>query len=65
MRHLILQEANSLQVLRGCVKLLPLLQPTRARPHGRTDKSNPPESHPTKENARACVRRLNTETNYY
>jgi hypothetical protein len=27
MRHLILLEANSLQVLRGCVKLLPLPQP--------------------------------------
>jgi hypothetical protein len=27
MRHLILQEANSLQVLRGCVKLIPLPQP--------------------------------------
>jgi hypothetical protein len=27
MRHLILHEANSLQVLRGCVKLLPLQQP--------------------------------------
>jgi hypothetical protein len=24
MRHLVLHEANSLQVLRGCVKLLPL-----------------------------------------
>jgi hypothetical protein len=31
MRHLILHEANSLQVLRGCVKLLPLPQtPVRA-----------------------------------
>jgi hypothetical protein len=27
MRHLILHDANSLQVLRGCVKLLPLPQP--------------------------------------
>jgi hypothetical protein len=27
MRHLILHESNSLQVLRGCVRLLPLLQP--------------------------------------
>jgi hypothetical protein len=27
MLHLILHEANSLQVLRGCVKLFPLLQP--------------------------------------
>jgi hypothetical protein len=32
MRHLILHEANSLQVLRGCDKLLPLPQPpVRAR----------------------------------
>jgi hypothetical protein len=32
MCHLILHEANSLQVLRGCVKLLPLPQlPVRAR----------------------------------
>jgi hypothetical protein len=32
MRHLILHEANSLQVLRGCVKLLLLPQPPlRAR----------------------------------
>jgi hypothetical protein len=34
MRHLILHEANSLQVLRGCVKLLPLPQPQL---HARTD----------------------------
>jgi hypothetical protein len=36
MRHLILREANSLQVLRGCVKLLPLPHPpcTPARTHG-------------------------------
>jgi hypothetical protein len=32
MRHLILHQENSLQFLRGCVKLLPLLQPpARAR----------------------------------
>jgi hypothetical protein len=63
-RRLILHEANSLQVLRGCVKLLPLPQPPRARPHRRTDKSKRPESRPTKECARACVRCLNTELNY-
>jgi hypothetical protein len=36
MRHLILHEANSLQVLRGCVRLLPLPQPpcAPARTHG-------------------------------
>jgi hypothetical protein len=65
MRHLILHEANSLQVLRGCDKLLPLPQPPRARPNGRTDESKRPESHPTKECARARVRCLNTEPNYY
>jgi hypothetical protein len=37
MRHLILHEANSLQVLRGCVKLLPLPQPpVRVRMDART-----------------------------
>jgi hypothetical protein len=65
MRHLILHEATSLQVLRGCVKLLPLPHPPRARPHGRTKNSKRPESHPTKECARACVHCLNTEPNYY
>jgi hypothetical protein len=64
MRHLILHEANSLQVLRGCVKLLPLPQ-TPVRSRGRNDKSKRPESHPTKACARACVRYLNTEPNYY
>jgi hypothetical protein len=40
MRHLILHDANSLQVLRGCVKLLPLLQPPlRARTDARTNPS--------------------------
>jgi hypothetical protein len=40
MRHLILYEANSLQVLRGCVKLLPLPQPpVRARTDARTNPS--------------------------
>jgi hypothetical protein len=62
MRRLILHEANSLQVLRGCDKLLPLPQPPVC---ARTDTSKRPESHPTKECARACVRCLNTEPNYY
>jgi hypothetical protein len=53
MHHLILHESNSLQVLRGCVKLLPLYEPKL------------PESHPTKECARARVRCLETEPNYY
>jgi hypothetical protein len=40
MRHLILHEANSLQVLRGCVKLLSLPQPPlRARTDARTNPS--------------------------
>jgi hypothetical protein len=40
MHHLILHEANSLQVLRGCVKLLPLPQPPmRARTDARTNPS--------------------------
>jgi hypothetical protein len=40
MRHLILHEANSLQVLRGCVKLLPLPHPpVRARTDSRTNPS--------------------------
>jgi hypothetical protein len=64
MRGLILHQATSLQVLRGCVKLLPLPQP-QLRAHGRTDKSKRPESHPTAECARACVLCLNTEPKYY
>jgi hypothetical protein len=40
MRHLILHEANSIQVLRGCVKLLPLPQPpVRARTDAQTNPS--------------------------
>jgi hypothetical protein len=40
MRGLILHQANSLQVLRGCVKLLPLPQPSlRARTDARTNPS--------------------------
>jgi hypothetical protein len=47
MRHLILHEANSIQVLRGCVKLLPLPQPpvrarTNALTHGRTQAPREP-----------------------
>jgi hypothetical protein len=41
MLHLILHEANSLQVLRGCVKLLQLPQtPVRARTDARTNPSD-------------------------
>jgi hypothetical protein len=62
MRGFILHQANSLQVLRGCVKILPLPEtPLRAR----TDKSKLPESHPTNERARARVRCRKTEPNYY
>jgi hypothetical protein len=46
MRGLILHQANSLQVLRGCVKLRPLPQP-QLRAHIRRDKSKRPESHST------------------
>jgi hypothetical protein len=55
------------QMFNQDVKLLPLPQPPppRARPHERTDKSKRPESHPTKECARACERCLNTEPNYF
>jgi hypothetical protein len=64
MRGLILHQANSLQVLRGCVKLLPLPQ-ALLRAHGRTNKSKRPENHPTKECDRACVLCLKTEPKYY
>jgi hypothetical protein len=64
MQGLILHLANSLQVLRGCVELLPLPQP-QLRAHGRTDKSKRPEIHPTKECARVCVLCLKTEPKYY
>jgi hypothetical protein len=46
MRGLILHQANSLQVLRGCVKLRPLMQP-QLRAHIRRDKYKRPESHST------------------
>jgi hypothetical protein len=65
MRQFILHEANSLQVLRGCVKLLPLPHPPPGAPARTPAKSKRPESHPTKECARACVRCLNIEPNYY
>jgi hypothetical protein len=60
MRGLILHQANSLQVLRGCVKLLPLPQP-QLRTHICTDKSKRPESHSTKECDCACVLCLKIE----
>jgi hypothetical protein len=62
MHGLILHQATSLQLLGGCVKLLPLPQPPL---RARTDKSKRPESHPTKEHARARVRCRKTEPNYY
>jgi hypothetical protein len=64
MRGLILHQANILQVLRGCVKLLPLPQP-QLRAHGRTEKSKRTESHSTKECARVCVLCLKSEPKYY
>jgi hypothetical protein len=63
MHRLILHHANSLQVLRGCFKLVPLPQP-QLRAHGRTDKSKRPESHPTKECTCACVLCPKTEHKY-
>jgi hypothetical protein len=64
MRGLILHKANRLQVLRGCVEILPLPQP-QLRAHVRTDNSNRSESHSTKECARVCVLCLKTEPKYY
>jgi hypothetical protein len=64
MCRLILHQANNLQVLRGCVKLRLLPQP-QLRTHIRTDKSKRPESHATKECARAFVLCLKTEPKYY
>jgi hypothetical protein len=64
MRGLILHQANSLQVLRGCVKLLPLLQPPlRARTDARTN----PSAHRATQlrSVLARVRCLKTEPNYY
>jgi hypothetical protein len=65
MRHLILHQENSFHIMRGCVTLLHLPHPPRARPHGRTDEPKRPESHPTKECARARVHWPKTEPNYY
>jgi hypothetical protein len=60
MRGLILNQANSLQVLRGCVKLRPLQQP-QMRAHRFTDISKRPKSQSTYECACACVLCLKTE----
>jgi hypothetical protein len=64
MRGLILLQVNSLQVLRGCVKLRPLPQP-QLRAHIRTYKSKRPESHSTKECACTCVLCPKKEPKYY
>jgi hypothetical protein len=64
MRGMILHQANSLQVLRVCVKLLPLPQP-QLRAHIRTNKSKRSESNSTNECARTCVLCLKTEPKYY
>jgi hypothetical protein len=63
-RGLKLHQADSLQVLRGRVKLRPLPQP-QLRAHIRTYKCKLPESHSTKECARECVLCLKTEPKYY
>jgi hypothetical protein len=64
MRHLILHQANSLQVLRGFVRLLPLPHPPV---HACTDApTNPSAQRATQ--VRSVVARascLNTEPNYY
>jgi hypothetical protein len=66
MRGIILHQANNLQVLRGCVKLYPLPQSQlRARKRTYKYKYKRPESHSTKECARACVLCLKTEPKYY
>jgi hypothetical protein len=64
MRGLILHQSNILQVLRGCLKLPPFLQP-QLRAHIHTDKYKRSESHSTKECARVCVLCLNKEPKYY
>jgi trehalose utilization protein len=51
MRGFIFHQANILQVLRECVKLLPLPQPPLS---ARTDKSKRPEGHPTEPNYYYC-----------
>jgi hypothetical protein len=60
MRGLVLHQANSLQVLRGCDKLI-LLPQLQLRAHIRTDKSKRLESHSNKECDRACVLCLKKE----
>jgi hypothetical protein len=64
MRGLILHQASSLQVLRGCVKLRPLLQPQlRARTYAQT---NPSAQRATQlRSACACELCLKTEPKYY
>jgi hypothetical protein len=44
MRHLIIHEANSLQFLRGCVKLLPLPLPHPPPIRARTDANTNPSA---------------------
>jgi hypothetical protein len=67
--HMVIAPGNNHWSQRHYANAVCLPTPTpatpRSRPHGRTDKYNRPESHPTKECARACVRCLNTEPNYY
>jgi hypothetical protein len=66
MSGLILHQSNNLQVLRGCVKLLPLPQPhLRTRAYICTDISKRPENHSPQERAGACLLCLNTEPKYY
>jgi hypothetical protein len=66
MRHFILHQANSLQVLRGCVKLLPLPQPRlRARTYAETNPSAQRATQLRSVLARVCsvsIHNLNTTT---
>jgi hypothetical protein len=64
MRGLILHQANSLQVLRGCVKLFPLPQPPLS---ARTESwTNPSAQRATQlRSVLARVRCPKTEPNYY
>jgi hypothetical protein len=63
---LILHQANSLQVLRGCVKLLPVLQPQlRARMDAQTNPSAQRATQLRSVFARVCsvsIQNLNTTT---
>jgi hypothetical protein len=64
MHGFFIHQANSLQVLRGCVKLLPLTQPL-VYAHIHTDIAKHTESHSPQEYDDVCVLCLNTDHKYY